>query len=197
MSDRFVELVKRELGAEEVDVVDDAPGEGEIACLLPDGRFVVARFAQLPADAERKLRALVESFADIVPLERRSRPSLARLLHDELRALSEKAGAADALVIDADSPIVWGDAARLDDDPGENAGGELSVRAIERLRTLPILEGLHKGRPIRYVLREDDLGLLAHSFAAIYVLVLVYPAPFDELRAERRRWSGSRASSAS
>jgi hypothetical protein len=184
MSDRFVELIKRELGAADVEVVD-APAEGEIAAILPDGRYVVARFGDAPAGARDRLRNLVESFGGIVPLERRSRPSLARLLHDELLALAEKAGAADALVIDADSPIIWGDAARLDDDPGESAGGELSMRAIDRMRSLRILEGLHKGRPIRYVLREDDMGLLAHSFAAIYVLLLVYPAPFDELRAER------------
>jgi len=37
-----------------------------------------------------------------------SRPPPAASLHEELRALAERAGASDALVIDARSPIVWG-----------------------------------------------------------------------------------------
>ena len=32
---------------------------------------------------------------------------------------------------------------------------------------------------------EDDLGLLARSFAGIYVLVLLYGGRFDELKTER------------
>jgi hypothetical protein len=37
-----------------------------------------------------------------------SRPPVSRSLHDELRAIATRAGALNAIVIDANSPIVWG-----------------------------------------------------------------------------------------
>ena len=33
--------------------------------------------------------------------------------------------------------------------------------------------------------RDDSYGCVARSFAGIYVLIIVYDGPFDELRAER------------
>jgi hypothetical protein len=46
------------------------------------------------------------------------------------------------------------------------------------------LEALHKGRHLRHVERDKDF-FLALSFSGIYILVLVFDASFDELRAER------------
>ena len=52
------------------------------------------------------------------------------------------------------------------------------------MRALGTLEGLHKGRHFRHVEREQDF-YLALSFSGIYLLCVVFDAPFDELRAER------------
>jgi hypothetical protein len=61
----------------------------------------------------------------------------------------------------------------------------LVAAAIARVRRLPAMAELHRGEHLHVAVREDDLGFLARSFAGIYVLVLVYGGPFDELRAER------------
>ena len=61
----------------------------------------------------------------------------------------------------------------------------LSSRAVALVRALPAIGGLRKGGRLHAALRDEGLGYLATSFASIYVLVLVFPAPFDELRAER------------
>jgi len=53
------------------------------------------------------------------------------------------------------------------------------------VRGLPGVDALRKGRPLRETVRYADFGYVAHSFAAIYILVLVFESPFDELRAER------------
>jgi len=38
---------------------------------------------------------------------------------------------------------------------------------------------------VRHIERAGDVPFVAHSFAGIYWLILVFDAPFDELRAER------------
>jgi hypothetical protein len=61
----------------------------------------------------------------------------------------------------------------------------LGRNAITRLRANPILPQLHRGDHLHEAVREDSFGYIARSFATIYVLVLVFPGPFDELGAER------------
>ena len=81
----------------------------------------------------------------------------------------------------------------LDEDAdGEAARGrdeELSALAVARVRAQPAIVSLHKGGRLHSVVSDPDVGWVAHSFAGIYVLVLVYAGsaaePFDELRAER------------
>jgi hypothetical protein len=44
---------------------------------------------------------------------------------------------------------------------------------------------LHRGGHVHHTVSEADLGFVARSFAAIYVLILAFRGPFDELRAKR------------
>jgi hypothetical protein len=214
--DRFLSLVCRELGAEAARVVEPEvePGDDprEIAARIPDGRGVIARFTEAPADREskrRRLEMLASTFDTVVdeaaPGSRRSRPPVATSLHDELAALSARAAAVNVIVIDANSPVVWGaahpegvvaqpplassprmvEAPANDETAGEPSTAIVSRHAVQSVRALPELGALRKGKHLRHVERDSEAPLLAHSFATIYVLVVVFAAPFDELRAER------------
>jgi hypothetical protein len=225
--ERFLSLVRRELGATEAVIVEgrvgeDSPKASELRSALPDGRAVIVRFAGEPTDREakhRRLEMLVSTF-DVVAEdgehEPRARPPVARSLRDELLALGTRAAALNVFVIDANSPIVWGAAhpegmageppalssphlveaservveadtgeATQKANPAEPDVARLSRRARHWVRGLPGVAALRKGKHLRFVERERPLALLAHSFAGIYVIVLVYGEPFDELRAER------------
>lgn len=252
--DRFVTLAKRELQADDVrllalgEATPDAPNV--LVSRLADGRHVVASFAEAPKDREaleRRLTMLASTFSDALaspPSERlRARPRPATSLHEELKALAFRAQAHDVVVIDIDSPVVWGcasiparprartdvllrevsdrefatqteddsnslqdvtierpspPAGRRDSSPipaestpmmSEGDGDTLELsdvtrRAIGTIRRLPDLDGLHKGRHLRHVEREQSF-MLALSFSGIYILCLVFEGEFDELRAER------------
>jgi hypothetical protein len=213
--ERFLALVRRELGAEEARVlpVDEHPPEDpcELACRTGDGRGVLVRFAEPPSDREAKQRRLeilagtFDTVVDEVGQVRRSRPPVQSSLHDELTALCARAAALNAIVIDANSPIVWGAAhpegvvaqpplassPRMAETPandeGEQAGGMAvaSRRAVLAARALPDLAALRKGKHVRHMERQGEVPFVAHSFASIYLLVVVYETEFDELRAER------------
>ena len=192
--DRFLALVRRELGADDARVLDadaDAPeGELSMSCRMGDGRTVVVGFAVAPADREAKQRRL-----EILTSTR----------HDELSALSARAADLNVIVIDANSPVVWGAAhpegvvaqppmassPRMAETPandeGERGGGMAvaSRRAVLAARALPDIAALRKGKHVRSVARDTEVPFVAHSFASIYLLIVVYDQPFDELRAER------------
>ena len=121
--ERFFSLIRRDLGAKDVRVVasaEEAPQSSHtLFATLPDDRVVVIVLPGAPTDAERdvlerRLGMLVDSFADA--LEPKSEPNrVARVsvplsLHGELRALATRAGGTDVVVIDVDSPVVWGSA---------------------------------------------------------------------------------------
>lgn len=308
---RFAALVRRELGAEDVRIMEPAAQTGEapnvLYTTLPDGARLAVTFAEEPDNREalaRRLEILVGTFAQTAndELPARTRFTVARSLHDELRALSVRAQAVDALVLDAHSPVVWGSATRrapleeLDDDeegtdlrlvgkvegavtfldtvrggdgamvsgpapaspttpspapvhvvspapplvavpslpsepasepggdrdrdgdgdgdppsePGEPAApvlaavppppalsahglrdqsldelGESSHRAIREVRAREEMPDLRKGKQLHHHHRAEEFGYVAHSFAGIYVLVLVFEAEYDEIRAER------------
>jgi hypothetical protein len=222
--ERFLSLVCRELGAVDARIVQagelDEPGQPgsapqdatEIRCPMMGGHVALARFAQAPDDRDakqRRLEMLVAAF-DAVAVEslssRRSRPPAATTLRDELEALRVRAGAVNAVVIDANSPVVWGaarsdgivevpplpsspsvaGAARADEGAGSGVAAA-SRRALRVVRGLPEIAALRKGKPLRYVQRSGEVPLVAHAFASIYLLVVVFDAgvAFDELRAER------------
>jgi hypothetical protein len=213
--DRFLALVRRELGCEDARVLDAGDEGGREAnaleARLPDGRLVSARFAEVPPDFEAKLRRLemlVSTFDAVIDesqTTRRSRPPVTSSLHDELVALCTRSSALNAVVIDANSPIIWGaaqaaglaigspdDSAELHVQQAANDGERYdartlaaSRRAVEIVRSWEDLTALRKGKRLRRIEREGDVPLVAHSFAGIYVLVLAFAGAFDELRAER------------
>jgi hypothetical protein len=212
---RFLALVRRELGAHDVRVLAadevEAPGDAsrELRCSLPDGLTVLARFEQALPDRDAKQRRLemLASTFDVVVEEvsqaPKSRPSPAQALLDELRALCERASALNALVVDANSPILWGAARPRDvvpadwaapapggtEAPANEDGGDTIARAsrsaLEAVRAHVDMSALRKGKRVRHVEREGEAPFLAHSFAGIYLLTLVFAGEFDELRAER------------
>src|SRR5213079_530923 len=92
---------------------------------------------------------------------RPSRPPPSLSLHEELAALVQRAGAVDATVIDAHSPVVWGTAGEDREVPSLTgsappptdrlretgalrllkASEETEVRRLSRLYGLPVIEG--------------------------------------------------------
>jgi hypothetical protein len=236
--ERLIALVRRELGAASVRVLEaedeEALADNVLYAKLPDGRRLAVAFAEAPAAKEvlvRRLSMLTATFAHSLELGPRgaSRPTLTRSLQDELRALAARARARDAAVIDAHSPVVWGAASaepesappekialvdvsstrlmppsppsELDageaneathdatqEAPSFDGARELTERAIDRVRDLPGIDALRKGGHVAHTERgngPDDVGIFTRSFASIYLLVLVFEGPFDELRAER------------
>lgn len=223
---RLEALLRRDLGAAELHIVperaendvDDAGPEGaaleaaHLSASLPRGRRLVVVLADPASDRDalqRRLDVLVTSFRELlegVADDEAQRVSPAERLHDELRELAAAAGAVDALVIDAQSDVVWG-AAEADDaephvvrPPAEviplDRAARVSVvppasrthaeRAIDRVRAEPVMPTLARGlATLALHDREGDPPVLARSFAQIYVLVLVFEEPFDEIRAER------------
>ena len=180
----------------------------ELWGLRPDGRSVVARFDEPPPDREatlRRLEMLVGTFTGALeepPVEPLPRPPAAVALHEVLGELGTRAAALNVLVIDANSPVVWGAAkpAGLATDWSGGSGTERSVMAapdndsavvgpsrtaVAALRDDRGISSSRKGRPVRHIERAGDVPFVAHSFAGIYWLLLVFEGPFDELRAER------------
>ncbi len=226
--ERFVALVRRELGAREVQVgappadgALDSDAERTLSAPMPDGRVVVARFDAALGDREakqRRLEMLASTFDTVEdPQAHRARPSPARALHEELLGLCERAKALNALVVDANSPILWAAARPRDvvpeawnpafpgdeaapaegapaeaappeaappDDPANSVASQ-SRDAIRALRDGLDLGALRRGKRVRHIERDGPAPYLAHSFAGIYLLTLVFDEAFDELRAER------------
>jgi hypothetical protein len=216
--ERLLNLVTRELGAADARFVP--PGEQprddahHVGCRLADGRGVEARFEEAPPDREakqRRLEMLAGTFDTVVDDgagSRRSRPPVGVSLHDELVAICTRTGALNAIVIDANSPVVWAaafpdgvvaqpplassprvaEAPANDEGLAHSAPAVLSRRAVYAVRGWSELGALRKGKHMRKIERGDggqQTSLLAHSFASIYIVLVVFDAPFDELRAER------------
>jgi hypothetical protein len=57
--------------------------------------------------------------------------------------------------------------------------------ALAAVRALPHVANLHKGEHLHESVRTPELSYVVRSFATIYMLLLVFDRPFDELRAER------------
>lgn len=136
--ERFVALAKRELQAEDVrllsagETTPEAPNV--LVTALGDGRHVVATFVAEPKDRdalERRLAMLTNTFSEALaspPSEKtRARPRVATSLHEELKALAQRARAVDCVVIDTDSPVVWG---RASAPAGPRARNELLLRDV-------------------------------------------------------------------
>src|SRR5262245_32189344 len=141
---------------------------------LPDGAQIVARFAGPHEDRDEavsRLRLLIDTFGTTVReaghaagTHDRTARSVARALHDELRALAERALATDVLVIDAHSPVVWGAATVPPPIQGASALPEKSREALARVRALSAMDQLARGRHLRHIVCQPDGGYAAHSF---------------------------------
>ncbi len=160
--DRFVALAKRELAAEDVQILGagEAPPEASNVVLsrLPDGRHVVASFAEAPKDPEvlsRRLGILAGTFAGALaspPSERhRARQPIGSSLHEELKALAFRARAVDVVVIDADSPVVWG-SATVPARP--RARNDLILRELSQRELVSVPDG--ESGPLQDVVAPDE-----------------------------------------
>lgn len=116
---RFLEVVARELGADDARAElggRDPVGPGFVFKNLPDGWRIVAVFDTAPPDraaAQARLDGLAETFrhtlADLHPPAPTPSAALpARRLDDALEGLRARAGAMAVIVIDGNSPILWG-----------------------------------------------------------------------------------------
>lgn len=206
--ERLLEVVRRSLKAARVELMDeDKAPAGVLRWSLPSGRAVVVHFDGAPApQASERLQALLSSFGGVL-MEGESEGAAAASegaasLVDELSLLATAVGATEALVIDAHSPVVWGSSHGITseevlgprlrlvtEESAREEGSVLSAeaqQAVRRVRALPESEELPRGAHLRYTHMDDQQGLVARSFAGIYVLVLVYPGRFDELKTERQ-----------
>jgi hypothetical protein len=77
------------------------------------------------------------------------------------------------------------DEERTSATPAPGAPSPLTTRAVADVRALPATAQLHRGGHLAFNKREERYGVVARSFAAIYVLILVFDKAFDMLRAER------------
>ncbi|PRP93253.1 hypothetical protein ENSA5_43480 [Enhygromyxa salina] len=123
---RFLDLVRHELSCDDArfEFGGRSPEQADsVFAEIPGGWRVVALFAAPlddPAQPEAKLAALVESFAGVSGLLQVRSPRLAtpaanREIDDALAVLAAKADALRAVVIDEDSPVLWGTS---EDTPG-------------------------------------------------------------------------------
>ncbi len=181
---------------------------------LPGGRVLSLRFDEPPSDLEarrRRLAMLVESFPSILtpPTPRRaSQKAPAHSLHEELAALCHRADAADALVIDAHSPVVWGtageerdvptqanepeeeeeeegsgEAAKLLLVPGRSEGGEASAETreppgkgaevIQLKPGVPAAKSLSESSEVAQLARHYGLGLVERLWVTPSALELL------------------------
>jgi hypothetical protein len=122
---------------------------------------------------------LLPELREAVRLMRVSRVELLEMVREELEARPEQAPDKTGSVRPPSSPP--GPLAPLSDE----AIDALTRRAVETLRALPGLTALKRGRPLQHSEASAEIGILAHSFASIYLLVLVFDGRFDELRSER------------
>lgn len=117
--ERFLDLVARELGCDDAhfELGGKEPSDiNRIWARVPGGWRVVALFDTAPTDRagkQVKLETLVDSFAGIGDRMKLKSPKLSTAVasqevDDALVVLADKAKALSAVVIDEDSPVLWG-----------------------------------------------------------------------------------------
>ena len=194
--EEFLAIVKRELDAEEAAFVavgvTPPDGAGWLSAGLRDGTSVAAR---LPIEralgpAKERLDALVEAFhlalTSVHVSSRPPRSELLEALHAELISFASEAGARDAFILDAHSPILWGTTETEAPTPRERLlRSAACFRAAAKLRALPAMALLPRGGHLSGQETAAGFGYMARSFASIYVAAVVYDGAFEELRARR------------
>ena len=169
VSERFLLLAQRELSADDVRLL--APGESPpvaanvIVARLEDGRHVVASFGTTPTEPEvltRRLAMLAGTFAEALATPSKSRMPIVSSLHEELKALALRARAHDVVVIDGDSPVVWG-CASVSAKP--RARNEMLLRDVSTRELTSRDEPSAPGGGLHAVAASDDSGPLQDATA--------------------------------
>jgi hypothetical protein len=117
---------------------------------------------------------VVSAKTNVIPLNAEARERVERI-HDSHRDLMA--------AIESDKEPAEED--RASATPPPVPPSPLTTRAVAEVRDLPATEMLHRGGHLAYNRRDADYGVVARSFAAIYVLILVFDKAFDMIRAER------------
>lgn len=153
---RFVELVRRELGAKDVLLTRDVDApEASVRVPLSEGRVVAATFEDdRAADGAvlRRLEILVRAFEAALGGEPRlgearkqARVPVATSLREELRSLVARSGALGAVVIDGHSPIVWAATSERIEGPVDDAPDNVLQFPPEARETLRLVRESHRG----------------------------------------------------
>lgn len=167
--ERALGIVRQEMGCADVRLeIGGRPPEraDTVIAPTPSGFRLVALFDGAPEDrasAALRLRQLASSFFDngLIPPSPRedAEHHLAqRRLDDELCALSGRTGAAGAVVIDIQSPVIWGSSEGR--SVGEDVDSLLTVGALDAIAR-------RRGMDLAVVsgLREDDRDAALSSFS--------------------------------
>jgi hypothetical protein len=192
--ERFLSLAQRELSADDVRLLapGESPPEAEnvVVARLSDGRHVVASFGTTPKDMDalkRRLDMLAGTFADALTgptSERtRSRPPVGTSLHEELKALGERALAHDVIVIDGDSPVVWGCASTSSKPSARN---EMLLRDVSD-RELSAQDEPSAPGGLHAVPAADDSGPLQDATAPTGILRMAPPPAESSLAVVKSR----------
>jgi len=180
---RLIELVRRELGADDarLELGGRDPDDPRLLFrMLPNGFRVVAVFAEAPVQRElleEKLRLLLVSFAGIgneigdSPTSYRPPAQAQHDLDEELAILVERSEATRALVIDDRSPMVWGSSELprgVEDIAAMTLAADTADRAEELGLDLAELLGLPEDEALRRVREkgpERTTGRLSHGIS--------------------------------
>ena len=189
MNRRLHALLLRDLGASSARILEeeDTPGRGTLIGDIPGGLRVELTFDTPPKGGlkvlARRLGMLISAFGDsaVEKVRARNEDPRSRLLR-ELAALVKRSEAYDAVVIDAQSPVVW---ASAEDDTKDRLGKRLRDRAITFARHLSQMDSLSRGGHLAVSHRSEDFGVVIRAVAGIYALILIFDHAFDEIRAER------------
>jgi hypothetical protein len=112
---------------------------------------------------------------NVIPLNAESRARIERIQESHR----------DLIAVVDDTDDDEGDEERTSATPAPGTPSPLTTRAVADIRALPATSQLHRGGHLAHNKREEHYGVVARSFAAIYVLILVFDKAFDMLRAER------------
>lgn len=127
---------------------------------------------------DHPIEDITAELQDALHLLRVSRAELLELVRAEIDQASPPETSSAPIPANTDEPTR--DSAEI-----EEQARSLTRRAIALIRDLPAVGQLRRGRPLHHNVQRDDLGIVAHSFASIYLLVLVFDGAFDEVGAER------------
>jgi len=119
---------------------------------------------------------IASPMANVIPLNAEAKARVDRIQESHRDLIA---------ALDARDAKEEGEADRSSATPPPAMPSKLSTRAVAEVRALPATSMLHRGGHLAYNLRGETYGVVARSFAAIYVLILVFDKVFDEIRAER------------